>query len=339
LVDAAAQPDGAAVLRVPAPLAPEPLPEPLLQHYRLEHDPAARRYTSLAWLGGSLPGPEEVAALQAWGARIDEMVAPVEALLVLMAASPRVPLDLSFDLPPDGLAQEDLPPMLQEPLLVEPHGLKWIGAAAPTEAEIAAMLAIQAAADAMQALQTLAGLGEEAVGATVPMQSLPLRPRRSGLPELLQDRLLITPTRVEWSGELPSAEQMDLLAALAGDATQEAAFRGAVGEIVRLVAADERQPVATPLDVSMRPNQGALPDALAGQLLLGRQPIIARRQVSAVQAAALADLFAFAPEQRAILRLPAATLASALRGRKLELRTRRGSATPSVRLPLGIAQR
>jgi hypothetical protein len=321
---------GAGVIRVSVTLAPDPLPGDLPQRYRLQRNDDARTYTGLTWLVGPLPEAEEIAVLREWGGRTPELAQAVEMLLAQIDEWKRV----GVAVPADSIAQEDLPSLLQDSMKIEGRNVSWIGAEAPTEEEVDTMLAIMASDDAMRVVRKLAELGDDAIGATLEMETAARYPRRSGLPPSLQEQLTVIPTRVEWQGGMPTAAQQPDLDRLMDDPAFGEEFNAIMRDLVERINANIRDSITVPLAVAMRPVQGELPDTIARQLLLGRQPIVAGQPIIARHLTSLLELFTHPPEKATLRRLAAATAGAVLHGRRLELRTRRGSATPSDRIPI-----
>jgi len=108
----------------------------------------------------------------------------------------------------------------------------------------------------------------------------------------------------------------------------------AVAELLSQITPDSEESITVPLDIALRPTQGGLPESLAASLLLGRRPIVAVSPISDTELPGWDEFFEFAPEHAALRRLATHSIAGVLKGRRLELRTRRGSATPSARLPI-----
>jgi hypothetical protein len=148
--------------------------------------------------------------------------------------------------------------------------------------------------------------------------------------------LIVTPTRLEWSGPAPTLFQLMALTLAMQNENLSDVVREAIRRLFVQITQTGRS-VNVPLDIDLRPAQGDLPETLAEQLLLGRYPVVARRLISDDEVQRLIKLFEFTPEKRAIYRLATATLTNVLRGRKLELRTRRGSAAPSSRLSIPVS--
>jgi hypothetical protein len=191
---------------------------------------------------------------------------------------------------------------------------------------------------ALQQLVDEAALPERPILLRIPV-SLPPDPLPDDLAQRYQlerDAGTLKYTGLTWLGSVdPDQEEFAKLRAWG---SRSAELAEAVEALIdKITPPVEHQPVTVPLDIELRPQQGELPATLAEQLLLGRQVLVARAQISADDATQLESLFTFTPEKRAIRRLPAATLANSLAGRTLELRTRRGSAKPSDRIPIAIS--
>jgi hypothetical protein len=318
------------IIRVPVSLPPDLRPGELPIVYQLKKDEQARRYTGLTRLGAPLPEDEEIALLRRWAARTPELVAAAEALLRKIDTETFVKVDI----PPDNIAQEDLPTLLQKKMKVDGRFISWLGDEQPDDGEAEAILAIRASQNAEQTLRKLIELGADAVNATLEMEAAARFPRRSALPHSLQDHLLVTPVAITWRGGKPTNEQAEELNRLIDEILFGDEFAAQLIDLLDRIVQDARELVSIPLDIAMRPEQDDLPESLTAQLLLGRLPLIIDNPLTSQMAIEVAGIFLHAPEKASIYRMATESLRRILHGRTLELRTRRGSAMPSNRIPI-----
>jgi hypothetical protein len=249
LVETAGQQAG--VVTVCAPLAPEPMPPALRPRVTLTRDAAGHAYTGLRWSGNLADA--DLDTLKRWP-RVLDLASAVTALIE--KASVRVH---ALSLPPARPLRAELPPALGQLELAAAH-LGWLGPA-PTNAQRAALLAVQGDADFVDArARLLAAIDAER---SVPLGAAITRPTQGSLPIALA-QLELGDDALSWSAPAPTAEQRAALLALPGDGPFLAAIRAL------LAALDAETASSVPLAPFIaRPAQADLMGSLEGRLLIG----------------------------------------------------------------------
>ena len=254
-------------------------------------------------------------------------LAAIQALLAALAAAEgagegaAVPL-AAFVPRPD---ETDLPDVLRSRLVIGADTLQWTSPA-PNDAERVALGALVADDVLKAALAVL--IPKFDVDRSVPMAAYLRRLRQADLPDLLDGQLQIAPTAITWIGRLHDPTWRTALVALPGDAP----FLAAIHQILHQIDA---QVVEVPFTVEVRPAPDAL-GSLTDKLIIGRallrfHGLMARTEVPVIQ-----SLFARAIDGRAVGRLYQATQSSGMRGRELQIRSRRGAAPPSALHPIPL---
>lgn len=274
---------------------------------------------SLSWDAPAPTTAQRTALLALTGDR--PFTEAIRALLAVLDAE----TESSVPLPPfvPRPAQDELMGSLEGRLLLGTDTLRW-ASPAPNDAERAALRDLAADEALLAALEEL--LEQLDADHQVAMLSQPARPRQAELPTSLTTQLTLTPTGLTWTGRVHDASSRDALLALPGDAPL-------VEAIQQLLAQLDAQVIEVPFLSEVRPTAAALGD-LGDKLIVGRAALRFHGLMLPAEVPAIQALFSRTSDQRAVLRLYGATLASGLRGRELRLRTRRGAAPPSQLHPI-----
>jgi hypothetical protein len=221
--------------------------------------------------------------------------------------------------PPRRPRPEDLPAVLQGRLVIGTSTLAW-NPPAPSDAERAALRALTGDPAFETARDTL--LAAIDADQAVTMAAVPRRPRPEDVPPELAGQLIIEPTRLRWTGKLPSQAQRQALVGLHGDPPFDAAIASLVAEL-------DAPTFTVSFDSPVRPAQAELGPLLSGKLLIGRAQLRHHGLLARAEATLLAGAFALEIDMRAVTRLYRQSQANAHRGRTLKLRARRGAAAPT----------
>ncbi|WNG48138.1 hypothetical protein F0U60_31355 [Archangium minus] len=240
------------VVRASAPRGPEPIPASLQGKAALTRNTEGTAYATVRWTGSLFPEHRtEVARWAQVAALADAMREVAEAM---DAADTRRPL------PPARPFPSELPPVLADRLVLLDTALRWEGPA-PTAAQRTALAALEGDAAFLDARARL--LAAIDTDRSVPLAAPPpRRPTQDTLPASI-NQLILSPTRLEWRGALPTNEQKATCLALTGDP----AFVAGVQRLMAQVS-DMFRSVDIPAEV-VRPEADALPDVLRGQLTYG----------------------------------------------------------------------
>ncbi|HEU4727344.1 MAG TPA: hypothetical protein VFT22_05635 [Kofleriaceae bacterium] len=273
----------------------------------------------LTWIAPVPTATQRTALLALPGDRLFR--GAVQALLAALDAGSGSSVPLAAFVPRP--AQSDLPDLLQSRLMIGADTLRWTSPA-PDDAERIALGAVVADDALLDALGVL--VPKIDANRSVPMAPSPRRPRQTDVPASLDEQLEIEPTAITWSGRLHDADLRAALVALVGDEP----FNNAIQQILSQIDA---QVVEVPFTVERRPaadELGSLTDKLIiGRAILRFHGLMVRTEVAAIQA-----LFARAIDRRAVVPLYQATQSSGMRGRELQVRSRRGAAPPSALHPI-----
>lgn len=168
----------------------------------------------------------------------------------------------------------------------------------------------------------------------------------SAIPESLRPQLAITvqddgTKRLQWTGLLTNAEQLGELLALPNQVEEPPAPEepeepeNLLGESVnQLIEALRSATHTQSINIPKRPTQDSLPESVRERLMLGRSFLSFDGILGKDTADDQASAFEQAVDIQAVERLYYMSIQANLTGRTLQLRTRRGSATPSARRTL-----
>jgi hypothetical protein len=241
------------VLRVSAPRGPESIPSSLRDKAALTLNAEGTAYATVRWTGPLFP--EHRAEVSRW--------AQVAALADAMRAVGRAmdAADTRRPLPPARPIPSELPLVLAGRLELLDAELRWKGPA-PTGPQRAALAALEGDPAFLDARARL--LAAIDTDRSVPLAPPPpRRPTQDALPAAIKDQLLLSPSRLEWRGALPTDAQKAACLALAGDPPFVAGLQQLMAQVSGTVRSVDIPPEA------LRPTEDALPEPLRGRLTSG----------------------------------------------------------------------
>lgn len=228
---------------------------------------------------------------------------------------------------------QQFPASIRDRLSIQNDLLRW-EAPRPTAQQrddlVASNGQIQAFVNALRQLMRAIDLNP-----SVNMEAVPRRPRSSDIPDSLREQLSLQPERqptvLRWTGRIHNREQLQTLRNLDGDVFFTEAINTLINELI------DRSDTL-PFDLPVRPQtpgipetaENQLPDLIRDRLLIGRVQIRYHGLITVAEGQALQTLFSSRPNQSAIKRLFNTSINRGLQGSQLQVRTRRGSATPSL---------
>lgn len=160
--------------------------------------------------------------------------------------------------------------------------------------------------------------------------------RPSKIPNTLSEFLILEENRITWTGWPQSERQLETLEEFSkhkfSPSTQyEISFQDAISQLYEQVQTLE---VSVNLDIGIRLSNIQLPDNLASQLLIGRARIQYHGLMTEQEGRMLKETFSLETDKQSIERLYDCSLDKGLGDHQLQIRARRGSATPSSRVQI-----